>query len=78
MKYEIGRVVKVQNRDYLIVSKLEDEGIYYVYLMSVDQPISVLIARENVKSPRLIEIEVLDDASKFQEIYEKFVENASK
>lgn len=78
MNREIGRIVKLDNKEYLIVSKITYDKNDYLYLMTIDKPVEVKIALEQVIDHDLIEVLIVENKELRREIYNKFVEEASK
>ncbi len=77
MSDDIGRVVIVENREYVLVSRMNYEDDTYVYLMSADKPLNVLIAKEQSTSPNLIELVVIKDEHEKRRIYDLFIKFAN-
>lgn len=74
MNKEIGKTIKIGQKDFLVVSKLEEQGTNYLYLMSIKKPIEVIIAKAINRNFRVIEVEIIADKSKRDEIHQKFLE----
>lgn len=74
---EVGRVVKFDDdREFLLISRIDDELDTYVYLMSATSPLTVIIALEKEHGKSLVElVPVLDDDEK-RRIYNLFLQKA--
>jgi hypothetical protein len=74
---EIGRVVKFDDdREYLVVSRIDDDIETYVYLMSVSKPLNVLIAMEKESGSSVVELIVIDDEREKKRLYNLFLQKA--
>ena len=74
---EIGRVVKFDDdREYLIISRIDDDIETYVYLMSVSKPLDVLIAMEKESGNSIVELVVVEDEIEKKRLYNLFLQKA--
>lgn len=72
-----GRVVKFDdNREYVVVSRIDDDVETYVYLMSVSSPLNVLIAMEKENGNSIIELVVIEDEFEKKRLYNLFLQKA--
>lgn len=74
---EVGRVIKfTDDREYVLISRIDDDIDTYVYLMSISAPLNVVIAIEKEYSRKVVElIEVKEDDEK-KRIYNLFLQKA--
>lgn len=74
---EVGRVIKfTDDREYVLISRIDDDIDTYVYLMSISSPLNVVIAQEKEYSRKVVElVEVLDTDEK-KRIYNLFLQKA--
>lgn len=74
---EVGRVIKfTDDREYVLISRIDDDIDTYVYLMSISSPLNVIIAQEKEYSRKVVElVEVLDSDEK-KRIYNLFLQKA--
>lgn len=70
---EIGRIIKLHGREYLIVSKIVYEGVNYLYLMSVKKPVEAIIASSSKLRHNVVELDVIADKQKRDELYKIFI-----
>jgi len=75
MDKDIGRIVKFDKRDYLIVNRLSFNNNVYVYLLSINSPLDVIIAREKV-TDFVTELIQVDEEDEKKKIYNMFLERA--
>ncbi len=73
MAREIGRIIKVNGKRYLIVSKVSHDNSDYLYLMTTDKPVETAIAKMLQLRPNIIEVAMVDDKKLKKELYEKFI-----
>lgn len=74
---EVGRVIKFDDdREYLLVSRIDDNIDTYVYLMSVSAPLNVIIAMEKEYSRYNVELVVIEDELEKKRIYNLFLQKA--
>ena len=77
MNNKVGRVVKFDdNREYVVVSYIDDDVETYVYLVSVSSPLNVLIAMEKENSNSIIELVVIEDEHEKKRLYNLFLQKA--
>ena len=77
MNNEVGRIIKFDdNREYLLVGRIDDNIDTYVYLMSVSTPLNVVIAMEKEYSLNLVELVVVEDEEEKKRIYNLFLQKA--
>lgn len=74
---EVGRVVRFDDdREYLLISRIDDDIETYVYLMSVTSPLNVVIAMEKEIDRSITElVPILDEEEKLR-IYKLFLQKA--
>jgi len=73
----VGRVVRFDdNRDYVVISCIDDDIETYVYLMSVSSPLNVLIAMEKETSNSIVELVVVEDEMEKKRLYNLFLQKA--
>lgn len=77
MAKEIGRIVKIHGREFLVVSKIGLETGDYLYLMSIKKPISSIIAKAVYLRKNIVEINIVNDKIEREKLYKKFVESLS-
>lgn len=72
-----GRVVRFDDdREYVIISRIDDDIETYVYLMSVSSPLNVLIAMEKESGNSIIELVVIEDEIEKKRLYNLFLQKA--
>ena len=72
-----GRVVKFDDdREYLIISCIDDDIDTYVYLMSVSGPLNILIAVEKELNNSITELVVIEDEMEKKRLYNLFLQKA--
>ena len=77
MNNEVGRIIKFDdNREYLLVGRIDDNIDTYVYLMSVTAPLDVVIAMEKEYSLNLVELVVVEDEEEKKRVYNLFLQKA--
>ena len=78
MKLEIGEIVTLDNnKEYICFSRINDNGIDYVYLMSNFKPIEIKFAIEKINNQD-IELEIINDLNKKQYVYNLFLKAGVK
>lgn len=75
MNKEIGRIINLYGKKYMIVSKLSYEKDDYLYLMSLDKPVETVIAKSLKLRTNVIELSVINDKNMRKELYEKFLKS---
>lgn len=73
---KLGRVIKYEDREYLLLGRVYDDVDTYVYLMSVSSPLNVLIAKEKEHSSSVIELVLVEDEELRKRIYNLFLQKA--
>ncbi len=73
---DLGRIVVVAGREYLLVSRVNHEVDSYLYLMSVSSPLDILIAKEKNSSASVVELVMVDDDDEKRKIYDLFIKGA--
>ena len=77
MKIEFGELITLDNnKEYICFSKINDNGIDYVYLISNFKPIEVRFAIEKINNND-VELEIINNQEQKQYIYNLFL-NAGK
>lgn len=77
MKLEVGEIITLDNnKEYICFSKINDNGIDYVYLMSNFKPIEIKFAIERIINQE-VELEIINDSKQKQYVYNLFL-NAGK
>ena len=77
MNNEVGRIIKFDdNREYLLVGRIDDNIDTYVYLMSVTSPLNVVIAMKKEYSLNLVELVVVEDEEEKKRVYNLFLQKA--
>lgn len=77
MYNEVGRIVKFEdNREYLLIGRIDDNIDTYVYLMSASAPLNVIIAMEKEYSRNLVELVIVEDEEEKKRIYNLFLQKA--
>jgi len=72
-----GRVVRFDDdREYLIISCIDDDIDTYVYLMSVSGPLNILIAVEKEINNSITELIVIEDENEKKRLYNLFLQKA--
>ncbi len=72
-----GRVVRFDDdREYLIISCIDDDIDTYVYLMSVSGPLNILIAVEKEVNNSITELVVIEDEIEKKRLYNLFLQKA--
>ena len=72
-----GRVVRFDDeREYLIISCIDDDIDTYVYLMSVSEPLNILIAVEREISNSITELVVIENENEKKRLYNLFLQKA--
>lgn len=72
-----GRVVRFDDdREYLIISCIDDDIDTYVYLMSVSGPLNILIAVEKEINNSITELVVIEDENEKKRLYNLFLQKA--
>ena len=72
-----GRVVVFDDdREYLVVSRIDDDIETYVYLMSVSSPLNVLIAMEKEWGNSIVELVLVEDEAEKKRLYNLFLQKA--
>lgn len=74
---DIGRIVVVDDREYLLVSRMNYDDDTYVYLMSAASPLKILIAKERSSGSSVIELILVDNEMEKKKIYDLFIKSAS-
>lgn len=73
MKLEIGELITLNNnKEYICFSRINDNGIDYVYLISNFKPIEIRFAIEKVNNQE-IELEVINNKDQKQYVYNLFL-----
>lgn len=73
MKLEVGEIITLDNnKEYICFSKINDNGIDYVYLMSNFKPIEIKFAVEKIVNEE-IELEIINDSKQKQYVYNLFL-----
>ncbi len=55
MKLEDGQIITLEdNKDYIVVKKMTCDDLNYVYLMTAQKPIEVVIAKEEQINDEII------------------------
>lgn len=53
MKIENGEIIELDNeKEYICVARLEDNGVNYLYLLSNFKPIEIMFAKEIINGER--------------------------
>ena len=73
---DIGRIVNVGEREFILISRINYDGESYVYLMSSTSPIDILIAREEETPSKIVELVMIDDEMEKRRIYDLFLKGA--
>lgn len=74
MNKEIGKILKIAKKKFLVVSQLEDAGDNYLYLMSINQPIEVIIAKAIKRSFKVTEVEIINEKKARDNLHRLFLE----
>ena len=53
MKTNVGEIIQLDEKEYVITNKLECNSITYVMLMSTTKPITVELCREIIEDEKL-------------------------
>ena len=78
MKLEVGEIITLDNgKEYICFSKINDNGINYVYLMSNFKPIEIKFAIEKVNNAE-VELEIINNQEQKQYIYNLFLSSGNK
>lgn len=73
MKLEVGELITLNNnKEYICFSRINDNGIDYVYLISNFKPIEIRFAIEKVNNQE-IELEVINNKDQRQYVYNLFL-----
>lgn len=73
MKLEVGELITLNNnKEYICFSRINDNGIDYVYLISNFKPIEIRFAIEKVNNQE-IELEVINNKDQKQYVYNLFL-----
>ena len=74
---EVGRIIKLDdNKEYLLIGRIDDDLDTYVYLMSVSGPLNVIIAMEKEHNRSLVELVPVLEESERKRIYNLFLQKA--
>lgn len=77
MKLEVGELITLDNnKEYVCFSKINDNGIDYVYLISNFKPIEIRFAIEKTNNND-VELEIINNQEQKQYVYNLFL-NAGK
>lgn len=72
MKIENGEIIELDNeKEYICVARLEDNGVNYLYLLSNFKPIEIMFAKEIINGEE-INIEIINDAAEKRHVLELF------
>lgn len=74
----VGRIIRFDDLDYIVLSRIVFNLKSYLYLMSLDRPLKVLIAQEFPHDSKLIELDEVTNEDEKSKIYNLFLENANK
>jgi hypothetical protein len=59
---EIGQVVKLnEDKEYIVINKMDLHNIRYVFLISNSKPIDIVIATEKIKGEDIVLEEIKDN-----------------
>lgn len=73
MKLEVGELITLDNnKEYVCFSKINDNGIDYVYLISNFKPIEIRFAIEKINDNN-IELEIINDKDQKKYVYNLFL-----
>ena len=73
----IGQIVKLDdNKEYIIVDKLNFHNVNYVYLITNSKPLEIMIAVEKVKDGKII-LEEVKDNNELDYVLSQFALNSS-
>ena len=62
MKLEDGQIITLEdNKDYIVVKKIVCDDLNYIYLMTAEKPIEVVIAKEELINNELILNPITDE-----------------
>ena len=53
MKTNVGEIIKLNEKEYVVTNKLECNSITYVMLMSTTKPITIELCREIIEDEKL-------------------------
>lgn len=74
----IGQVVKLDdNKDYMILNKMNLHNINYVYLITINKPTEMLVVTEIVQDGEIV-LEEIKDNDELDYILSQFVLNPSE
>lgn len=73
----VGQIVKLDdNKEYIIVDKLNFHNVNYVYLITNSKPLEIMIAVEKVKDDKII-LEEVKDNNELDYVLSQFALNSS-
>lgn len=73
----VGQIVKLDdNKEYIIVDKLNFHNVNYVYLITNSKPLEIMIAVEKVKDGKII-LEEVKDNNELDYVLSQFALNSS-
>lgn len=73
----IGQIVKLDdNKEYIIVDKLNFHNVNYVYLITNSKPLEIMIAVEKIKDGKIM-LEEVKDNNELDYVLSQFALNSS-
>lgn len=76
MDNNVGRLVKIDNNEYVIVGYIYEDNDTYLYLVSVDDELNVVITKEKKNCDNVTMLEKICDQNEKMRIYNLFIQKA--
>ena len=69
---EIGEIVELNNKEYIVVNIMDLHNVRYVFLISNSKPLDIVIATEKIKGEDIV-LEEIKDNTELDYVLSKFV-----